>query len=387
MPDEPPKVESPADPAAHPESPIVESATDYSYSWEAIKLILGFSGVAAVISILFGLGYSLEGACLAALASITGYAAGALGGFLFGFPRYLDAGAITSADDLKALPGTGIPAGTLRPSTNLERIVDWLTTMIVGATLVNLQSILGQLRSSFGALGATVTGRDNWIVGSLLVSPFVVAGFLHSYLWARKYLPREWATPLGIIRTLGHKTVELQRALQQVKGQIYRVQSDTLRRLSGLLTGVGADDTLKMDVLKRLEDASGWDDEPFERFSTQQDAGFEIGATVTKIEQPDEPKGDEGLFSAMVSVRRTDGTPFTATVVFLLHNSYRPPYEVREASNSTIVSIDITCNEPSWVAAIVAAATDGERIRPIAKLAMDLGASGNNPAGFRAGGR
>jgi hypothetical protein len=119
----------------------------------------------------FGI-YSLV-ACAAA-------AAGALFGFLFGIPRTREAERVaTLGDD----PGS-VKQAVLAANTNLERVSDWLTTLLLGATLVQLNKIVEWI----GALGTNIRAHPDETVTTVVVIYFVVVGFLGTYLVTRLYL-------------------------------------------------------------------------------------------------------------------------------------------------------------------------------------------------------
>ena len=126
---------------------------------------------------------------------------GAFLGLLFGVPKTLQAERAesgkgpSSADDRDR--------SNVRPNTNLEQISDWLTKILVGAGLTQLNQIcnwvrdLGQgLAKGFlsengdpsplaaGSFGLTAAGA----FASSTVVYFVVDGFFIAFLWARLYL-------------------------------------------------------------------------------------------------------------------------------------------------------------------------------------------------------
>src|SRR5262245_45071287 len=107
-------------------------------------------------------------------------AAGALFGFLFGIPRTREAErAATLGDD----PGN-MRQAVLAANTNLERVSDWLTTLLLGATLVQLDKIVAWI----GKLGTNIKDHPNETVTTVVVVYFVVLGFLGTYLVTRLYL-------------------------------------------------------------------------------------------------------------------------------------------------------------------------------------------------------
>src|SRR5262245_22146151 len=108
------------------------------------------------------LGLALLGAALLAIAAaqssgviaavgictiilLTSGAVGAALGFLFALPRILskdgsDGGSSTGAGEAEA-PNQSLGKRLLGTNTNLERVSDWLTTIIIGVGLTQLSSI------------------------------------------------------------------------------------------------------------------------------------------------------------------------------------------------------------------------------------------------------
>lgn len=113
---------------------------------------------------------------------------GAFPGFLFGIPRSV----VASSD---APSGAGVLIGNLdpqvtHPSTNLEQISDWLTKILLGATLLQLSDILAGLRALFVTMGSAIGGGASAVVFVGALALFcAVAGFIQGWLAARIWLP------------------------------------------------------------------------------------------------------------------------------------------------------------------------------------------------------
>ena len=120
------------------------------------------------------------------------FLAGALLGFLFGIPRAL------SSD---SAVGSGGQDNRLIANTNLEQVSDWLTKIIVGATLVQL----GNLTRRFGELATFVSGifgghtTQNSVMAGAIIIYSAAHGFFAAYIGARSivtfifYLsPSDW---------------------------------------------------------------------------------------------------------------------------------------------------------------------------------------------------
>jgi len=142
--------------------------------WEIVALFAYMAG--AIFLAVFGVNKKDLGGIFGGL-MLVGSGAwlfGTLIGFLFGVPRLR---ASTNPSQQTSASGGFIP------NTNLEQISDWLTKIIVGASLVQLKEISSGIYAlsktiSEGTGGAVPTG----VCGGLLVY-FACAGFLWGYLW------------------------------------------------------------------------------------------------------------------------------------------------------------------------------------------------------------
>ncbi|HEV2259651.1 MAG TPA: hypothetical protein VGS06_41605 [Streptosporangiaceae bacterium] len=118
--------------------------------------------------------------------------AGGLLGFLFGIPR---------AMTRHAKENPGVQSERLIANTNLEDVSDWLTKIIIGATLVQLGSIprrFGQLVTFASSIFGNPSGQNKAMAGSIILYAAIL-GFLVIYLAARSivvflfYLsPSDW---------------------------------------------------------------------------------------------------------------------------------------------------------------------------------------------------
>jgi hypothetical protein len=107
--------------------------------------------------------------------------AGGLLGFLFGVPRVLQQSA-PAADSGNGQSRTR----SFEPNTNLERISEWLTTMIIGLGLTHLSQLWVRFVELSTAVAASFGGSP--VAGGSIVIVFSVSGFLFVYLWTRSYL-------------------------------------------------------------------------------------------------------------------------------------------------------------------------------------------------------
>jgi hypothetical protein len=127
-----------------------------------------------------GIAFLLAGGCVML---------GGLLGFLFGIPRALQrerpeaAGQNAQKDESANRPA-------YRANTNLEEVSDWLTKILVGVGLTQLNAIPGKV-VSFGAYFGAPLGADA-VTGERFAAAvlpyFSVTGFLLGYLWTRLFL-------------------------------------------------------------------------------------------------------------------------------------------------------------------------------------------------------
>lgn len=136
--------------------------------------------------------------------------AGGLLGFLFGIPRTLQQS--DNPEPEQSNPGSEKGINYLA-NTNLEQISDWLTKILVGVGLTQINIIpekLGQISNSVAAgLGGSEESRIYALANILF---FVISGFLFGYLWTRLFLP-------GAFRQADLSILEnrVEKASQEVK--------------------------------------------------------------------------------------------------------------------------------------------------------------------------
>lgn len=139
----------------------------------------------------------------ASLWSLACLAAGGLIGFLFGIPRWLQTDApaapaagtqpgsdtaANGANNPQVLDTRGGRSRVYSPNTNLDRISDWLTTILVGVGLVELQTIATQFDRATALIGQGLGDEPNKSLAGAIIIYFSVVGFLGVYLMTRLYL-------------------------------------------------------------------------------------------------------------------------------------------------------------------------------------------------------
>jgi hypothetical protein len=121
-----------------------------------------------------------------ALVGAASGAVGALLGFIFGIPRTLDPASRVAVANAAAQAGpVASSQAALAANTNLERVSDWLTTLLIGATLVQSQNVIAWV----GSLGEKFKdGLTIQALVPLIVVYYFALAFLGTYLITRLYL-------------------------------------------------------------------------------------------------------------------------------------------------------------------------------------------------------
>ena len=125
------------------------------------------------------------------------FAIGALFGFLFGFPPTPSgstaqaaaptSGAAPQGQTAPAGSGTASPSPSVFDNTNLREISDWLTKVIVGAGLVDLQRLPPQIQKLawFMAFYTDPRNPPPQAVALAIMAYFSSCGVLFGYVWTR----------------------------------------------------------------------------------------------------------------------------------------------------------------------------------------------------------
>lgn len=169
--------------------------------WLIRLAVLAVSGL--MIVLVYGFqswttGRVVAAAGLGLMAGGAAWLSGALTGFLFGIPHAREAIASRRAqqkrDTDEDLSDEDEEDIRYRPSTSLEQIADWLTKIIVGVGLTQLNHIPGKL-DALAAYIASGMGSDqaNKPFALAIVIYFFVSGFLFGFLWSRLYMLRAFA--------------------------------------------------------------------------------------------------------------------------------------------------------------------------------------------------
>lgn len=137
-----------------------------------VPALLLMSNAAGFLALMIGAPGHLGTAFLWAMGCI---ASGALIGFLFGVPRVNP-----------AYPATG----KLLDNTNVEAVSDWLTKILVGVSLVNLQAIGAFTGRLADELAPALEASRAFAIG--LIVYFFVVGIIQGYILTRMFLKPEF---------------------------------------------------------------------------------------------------------------------------------------------------------------------------------------------------
>lgn len=117
---------------------------------------------------------------------------GSILGFVFGIPRALQSNSTA--------PKSEEDPAKYSPNTNLERISDWLTTIIIGITLTQFKDIQASFERVSGEFATALGTQPNVFFAGAILAFFAIAGFLVAYLWTRLRLSRDFQDAESPIR-------------------------------------------------------------------------------------------------------------------------------------------------------------------------------------------
>ncbi len=170
--------------------------------------------------------------------------AGGVVGFLFGIP-------LTSKQR-----AAGASDSQYETNTNLERVSDWLTKIIVGVGLVQLGRALPALTRLAKSLNSPLGGTPyGGAFGLGLTIFYALLGFLFLYLWSRTDFTRELQQLPGLIQTQFDKVEStLSNALDLVNRQLNSLkggQPPTQDELDQAFTA--APDSTRLQIFNKAE--------------------------------------------------------------------------------------------------------------------------------------
>ena len=279
-------------------------------------LIFTFAyGITARESAACGFFCHVSGGGLAVLAAAGAFSAGGVLGLLFGAPRWGDAG----AQPAQPAGAAAAAPSSVRPNTSLEKVADWLTTIIVGLGLVHLKDLEGRVTNMGVWLTNAITLQTKGVNGTpgvVLALSFGVAGFLLVYLWSLRFLPSEIEGAYAAIKKLRQQTENLTQKIEKFKTDpLFTVPPEAQNAIGEKLKSLGVEDAIVADVVKRYSDATRWIDEPMRDFGPVQSEGYKLDVALVDLQA--------GIWIFTASIETTGGSA-QDKAVFLLHNSFSP---------------------------------------------------------------
>ena len=389
-------------------------------AWRALGVWLL---VAVIAAILFAwLARAWQALSILLLLALAALALGALIGFLFGIPAQsggndnggAGAGAAQTQPSPRASDGVAEPGATAsgaaqtahtaspsvspftaatsngsayRPSNSLEQIAEWLTKLLIGASLVELHGVataLGQLgrnvAASLGGSPKTVS-----VAAQALAVGFVVAGFLAGYLWTRLHYgaiqARVDRSILGLLRHTEERVEEANAKAENAQrgvGELApRVLPSDLPAAGG--PGVRAEAAapplslatpeVRAAVAAFDQAPDDWDSDPaadlFPKARREANGRRLEARVVSALDR---------TVMVRLSVARTVGAPLVGTVMFLLHPTFDTPTVAVEPRGD----IAETTIYAAGAFTVVGIADDGKTV-----LKYDLATLPHAPAWFR----
>ena len=176
--------------------------------------------IICLYSIALGTEKFLSVLSISAIIALTSTIVGAFIGFIFGIPR---TPASKDSENIAA-------------NTNLEEISDWITKIIVGVSLVQLNQISGGIVAIGNTLAHGMGDHPSSFVFSVSTMIFYfVGGFFLGYLWSRIYLPKILLTSMeeGYRRKMKEKENELIETKTLLKDQ--NIQTDIRKEVEAIL--------------------------------------------------------------------------------------------------------------------------------------------------------
>lgn len=334
--------------------------------------IAGATACAALLLLVYGLTAKTSASpstvfAVEMLVGTAAFVAGALLGFLFGIPRTPPRGAGgTNAN------AVAVDRAVYEPSNNLEQVSDWLTKVLVGATLVQLRDLrltlaVAGLRVMEG-LGGTATS----VVTQLTIVAFGILGFLAGFLWTRVYYGviqvRADQNAFALLEEVKKEVKDLSRQVEDSKKQSEELVSqseqaraqaqETARAATKLLQSQGTsevgplqnaaavevDPDLQTQVARFKNAPAIWESDPvadiFGSGPSSKDGLTLSGSIETVLD-------GESLILTL-GVEGTGNRRLEGTVLFLLHPTYAQSTRTVLARNNRAT---VTVYSESWYCA------------------------------------
>lgn len=291
-------------------------------------------------------------------------AGGSAIGFLFGFPRAEKYRFNKSIDN-----DHNSNVNSYSDNTNLEEVSDWLTKIIVGLTLIKLNTIIGWINQSATAIAGVYAcnSPDNqyafFVFGYCIIIIYFLAGAALFYVWAR--------TNLSIIFTRSREE---------------QLQAENTRLVKEVQT-LANDQSLNSSKTIAIENQI-----PSDEFRDKTERVYNSKLTYSKEDLQrarwgghaqrndrileavyDASKSFPGLASLKLKVRSTNAEkPLNGEVAFFLHDTFKSEIEYARATTG-LAEIELLV----WEAFVA-----GARLEDGTELELDLNTVKGFPPDF-----
>lgn len=279
---------------------------------------------------------SMAGGIIAGISATASFSVGGLLGLLFGAPSV--GGAPGQAGGSTSTPGP--QTSGIRPNTSLERIADWLTTMIVGLGLVNLSAIWEKTSEASVWLTREIAADPHTLNGTpgiAIALSFSFAGFLLMYLWSLRFLPSELRQSYQL-QALASAISKINRKLLN-----FRVPPEALDRQIEGMKAEGVDAATLDDVQRLYQSASSVDYDAAQDFGPIAAQGYALSVKVTEI---------GGGYWSFVATLSSPGSA-SGKIFWLLHNTFSPDVVSTCPIKPGGTTYENTANEPFWIGVVV----------------------------------
>jgi hypothetical protein len=179
--------------SAHNSTDDGYESTD-NHGWINAFFVAAGGGLLFILIFAIGSGAFWRSLSVATLLAGASLVVGGLVGLLFGIPRSLQGERGANVEPGKAEAASDeATSERYAANTNLERLSDWLTGIIVGVSLIQAKEIADLVKKAAimfgGAIGSNGSNGGTAIALSIMVY-YAGAGLIFGFLWTRMFLPR-----------------------------------------------------------------------------------------------------------------------------------------------------------------------------------------------------
>jgi hypothetical protein len=346
--------------------PIPDSVTDNpNHVFRNVVIWLSFLTILIFITMLSLKCNRLVGALTFLTVAGASLAGGAAIGFLFGFPR---------AEKYRFNKSNNTDHNSNQNSysdnTNLEEVSDWLTKIIVGLTLIKLNTIIGWINQSANSIASVYScdfsseHYNFYVFGYCVIIIYFLSGAGLFYVWAR--------TNLSIIFTRSREK-QLQAENTKLLREVQALANDQLPNTERNVLNV--DEQIPSDTFRSTIERIYNSKLTYKKDDLQKARWGGVALRNDRILEAiyDDSKSLPGLASVKLRVRSTNTeNPLNGEVAFFLHDTFKSQIEFSKASNG-IAEI----SKLVWEAFVA-----GARLEDGTELELDLNTVQGFPADF-----